>query len=66
MNPGILIPLAVFAFVVIVVALNDTTKIHALETESHFKLSQQEMEHKAKMGELQAELDRIRKSEIRN
>jgi predicted Holliday junction resolvase-like endonuclease len=54
-----LIPLAVFAMVVLIVALVNVAKIQSLETEVHQKLHAQEMEHQRKMKELDLELQRI-------
>jgi hypothetical protein len=61
MNPGVLIPLAAFAFVVVIVALTHTAKIHDLETETHYRLSREEQEHRSKLQELDRELERIRR-----
>ena len=59
MSP-ILIPLAVFAMVVLIVAMAELTKIRNLEVEVHQKLHLEEMEHQRKMRELELELERIK------
>jgi hypothetical protein len=61
MDPGIMIPLAVFGLVVVIVALTQTTKIHDLETETHYRLREEELGHRTKMEELERELQRIRR-----
>jgi hypothetical protein len=60
MELGIMIPLGVFAFVVVVVALSATVKIHDLETETHYRLGYEEVEHRRKMQELEKELALLR------
>jgi hypothetical protein len=59
MSPFI-IPLGVFAMVVLIVAIAHVTKIRNLEVEVHQKLHVQEMEHQRKMRELELELERIK------
>jgi hypothetical protein len=54
------IPLAVFAMVVLIVAIVGLTKIRNLEVEVHQKLYLEEMEHQRKMKELELELARIK------
>jgi len=54
-----LIPLAVFAMVVLIVAIVQVAKIHEVEIEVHQKLYLGEMEHQRKMRELELELARI-------
>jgi hypothetical protein len=61
MDPGIMIPLAVFGAVVVIVALTQMTKIHDLETETHYRLRDEELVHRTKMEELDRELERIRR-----
>ncbi len=56
-----MIPLAVFAFVALVVALGLTVKIRDLEAEAHYRLGHEEMEHRRKMQELEAELERLKR-----
>jgi hypothetical protein len=60
MEPGIMFLLAAFAAVVIIVALTQTTRIHDLETQTHHKLTQEELVHRTKMQELEMELERIK------
>jgi hypothetical protein len=55
-----LIPLSVFAMVVLIVALAHLAQIRNLEIEVHQKLHAQEMEHQRKMKELDLELQRIK------
>ena len=59
MSPS-LIPLGVFAMVVLIVALAHVTKIRDLEVEIHQKLYAQEIEHQRKMRELELEFHRIK------
>jgi len=54
-----LIPLGVFAMVVLIVALSATAKIRNLEVDVHDRLHREEMEHQQKMRELELELKRI-------
>lgn len=55
-----LVPLGVFAMVVLIVAITEVTKVRNLEVEVHQKLHLQEMEHQRKMRELELELERIK------
>ena len=55
-----LIPLGVFAMVVLIVAIAEVAKIRNLEIEIHQKLHAKEMEHQRKMRELELELERIK------
>ena len=54
-----LIPLGVFAMVVLIVGLAEAAKIHHQELKFHHKLHLGEMEHQRKMRELELELKRI-------
>ncbi len=56
----IVIPLSVFAMVVLIVALTHVARIRSLEIDVHQKLHVQEMEHQRKMQELELELQRIK------
>jgi hypothetical protein len=58
MSPFV-IPLGVFAMVVLIVALSEVAKIRNLELEYHQKLHLAEVEHQQKMRELELELERI-------
>ena len=55
-----LIPLGVFAMVVLIVAITHVAQIRSLEIEVHQKLQMKEMEHQRKMQELDLELQRIK------
>ena len=55
-----LVPLAVFAMVVLIVAITHVTQIRSLEIEVHQKLHAKEMEHQRKMQELDLEFERIK------
>jgi hypothetical protein len=55
-----LVPLGVFAMVVLIVAIAEVAKIRNRELEVHQKLHGQEMEHQRKMRELELELERIK------
>jgi hypothetical protein len=55
-----LVPLAVFAMVVLIVAITHVAQIRNLEIEVHQKLQAKEMEHQRKMQELELELERIK------
>ncbi|MGD1105249.1 MAG: hypothetical protein ABSA59_24655 [Terriglobia bacterium] len=55
-----LVPLAVFAMVVLIVAITHVAKIRNLEIEVHQKLHMKELEHQRKMQELELELERIK------
>jgi len=59
MSPFI-VPLAVFAMVVLIVAITQVAKIRDMEIEVHHRLHLAEMEHHEKMRELEMELQRIR------
>lgn len=58
MSPFI-IPLAVFAMVVLIVAIAHVAKIREKELEVHHSLHLAEMQHQQKMKELEAEHARI-------
>ena len=58
-NPFI-IPLAVFAMVVLIVGIASITKVRDKELEVHQKLHGEELEHARKMKELEIELSRVR------
>ena len=59
MSPS-LIPLGVFAMVVLIVAIAQTARIRDKELDVHQKLHLEEMEHQRKMRELELELQRIK------
>ena len=55
-----LVPLAVFAMVVVIVAITQLAGIRDKELEVHEKLHMDELEHQRKMQELELELERIK------
>ena len=55
-----LIPLGVFAMVVLVVAITQTVSLRDKEIEVQQKLHAQELEHQRKMRELELDLARIK------
>jgi len=59
MSPFI-IPLAVFAMVVVIVAIAQFTALREKEMEFHQKLHFEEMEHQRKMRELELTLERMK------
>jgi hypothetical protein len=59
MSPFV-IPLGVFAMVVLIVAITQIVRIHDKEMEVHQKLHLEEMEHQRKMRELELDLERIK------
>lgn len=60
MDSPFIIPLAVFAMVVIIVAITQLAKIRDKEMEVHQRLYLEEMEHQRKMKELELELERVK------
>lgn len=62
MQSPFIIPLAIFAMVVVIVAITQLVKIRDLEMEIYQKLHLDQMEHQQKMRELELELERVRKS----
>jgi hypothetical protein len=60
MDAGIFIPLAVFAVVVLIVAITSVAKLRDNEVEVHRRLYTQELEHQRKMKELALELERVK------
>jgi hypothetical protein len=58
MSPFV-IPLGVFAMVVLIVAITQIVRIRDKELEVHQKLHMEEMEHQRKMRELELDLERI-------
>ncbi|MCJ7502538.1 MAG: hypothetical protein MUP80_05700 [Acidobacteriia bacterium] len=63
MESPLIIPLAVFAMVVLIVAIVKLAKIRDRELEVQQKLHLEQMEHQRKMQELELELARLRKGE---
>lgn len=60
MDSPFTIPLAVFAVVVLIVAVTHLAKIRDTEVEVHQRLRLEEMEHQRKMKELELELQRLK------
>jgi DNA-directed RNA polymerase specialized sigma subunit len=56
----LLVPLAVFAVIVVIVAMAHVARIHDGEIEVHHKLYARGREHQRKMRELELELARIK------
>jgi len=63
MESPLIIPLAVFAMVVLIVGIVKLAKIRDRELEVQQKLHLELMEHQRKMQELELELARLRKGE---
>jgi hypothetical protein len=57
MDAGIFVPLAVFAVVVLIVAITSVAKLRDNEVEAHRRLYTQELEHQRKIKELALELE---------
>jgi hypothetical protein len=55
-----MIPLLVFALVVLIVAIASVAKIHDQEIQVHWRLHAEELEHQRKMLELEEELQKLR------
>jgi len=60
MDSPFIVPLAVFAMVVLIVAIISVMKIRDQETDVRLKLYQEEMEHRRKMQELEQRLAQIK------
>lgn len=60
MNGGVFVPLAVFAVVVLLVAITSLTKLRDKEMQVHQRLYAEELEHQRKMKELALELERVK------
>ena len=60
MDAGVLVPLAVFAFVALLVAITSMAKLRGKEMEVHQRLYMEELEHQRKMKELVLELERVK------
>jgi len=60
MDSPLVVPLAVFAMVVLIVAIISVMKIRDQETDVRLKLYQEEMEHRRKMEELEQRLAQIK------
>jgi len=62
MESPFIIPLAVFAMVVLIVAIVKLAKTRDREIEVHQRLHLEQLEHQRKMQELELELARLKKS----
>lgn len=60
MESPLIIPLGVFAMVVLIVAITKMAKIRDREIEVHQRLHLEQLEHQRKMKELELELDRVK------
>jgi hypothetical protein len=60
MDSPFIIPLGVFAMVVIIVAITQLVKVRDKEMDVHQRLHLEEMEHQRKMRELDIELERLK------
>jgi Tfp pilus assembly protein PilV len=60
MDNGLLIPLAVFAMVVLIVGITGLAKLHDKEIEIQQSLHSEQLEHQRKMKELEQEMERIK------
>jgi hypothetical protein len=63
MDAGILIPLGVFAGVVLIVALVSFAKIRDREIEVLSTLGRAEAEHRSRVAELERELERLKQGD---
>jgi hypothetical protein len=61
MESPLIIPLAVFAMVVLLVAITKLAKIRDKEMEVQQRLHLEQMAHQRKMQELERELERVKK-----
>ena len=59
-DPGILVPLSCFAAMVLIVAVVYASKIRAVEMDVQRRLHTEELQHREKMRELQAEWERVK------
>jgi hypothetical protein len=60
MESPLIIPLAVFAMVVLIVAITKMAKIRDREIEVHQRLHLEQLEHQRKMKELELDLERVK------
>ena len=60
MDAGVFVPLAVFAAVVLIVALSSFAGLHDREMQTRENLARAEMEHRTRMAELDHELAKLR------
>jgi hypothetical protein len=62
MGTPFVIPVGVFAMVVLIVAITQLVKVRDMEMDVHQRLHQEELEHQRKMRELDLELERLKGS----
>ena len=62
MDPGVFVPLTVFAVVIVIVAITSVAKLRDKEMEVHQRLYTEELEHQRKVKELALELERVKHS----
>lgn len=60
MDSPLIIPILVFAVVVLILAIVYVAKVHDKEIEVHWKLHAEELEHQRKMQELEKQLERVK------
>ncbi|HEV2234536.1 MAG TPA: hypothetical protein VGV68_14175 [Terriglobia bacterium] len=60
MDSPFIVPLALFAMVVLIVAIVSVMKIRDQENDVRLRLYQEEMEHRRKMQELEQQLAQVR------
>ena len=60
MDSSLIIPLAVFAMVVLIVAIVSLVRVRETEMEVHQRLHMEEMDHQRKMRELELDLERVK------
>ena len=60
MDSPFVVPLAFFAFVVLIVGIIAMAKVHERETDVVRSLQMEEMTHRSKMKELEEELARVK------
>ena len=60
MESPLIIPLGVFAMVVLIVAITKMAKIRDREIEVHQRLHLEQLEHQRKMKELELDLERVK------
>jgi hypothetical protein len=63
MEPGLWIPLAGMAAIVLIIAMTQFAKVRDREVETQARLSQDELDHRARMTELDAQLKQLRLGE---
>lgn len=64
MDTGVMIPLAVFAMVILIVGITVMAKVRDKEMEVQQSLHLEEIEHRRRIEALEKELERVRKNEV--